>query len=408
MKILNLAWRNVFRHTRRTVITAAAISVGLAVMLFMDTMMNGIDKMASKNIIDFETGAIQIFAQGYYREEGMFPLDTIIENPVVIVEKVENIKDVKNIVPRVKFEARLSDGIDELPVLGIGIDIDKEQTVFETPSSVVKGKFLENEEDILIGIDLARDMDLDVGSYLTVITRDRNGTYNAYDFTVSGLINTGHPLFDRNAALISIEVTQRLLAISHGVTELSIKIKNDEKSLKVKQEISEVIGTDYELYTWKELNSSVFQISSTKRMGQFIIVLVVVIIAAVGIVNTMLMAVMERIPEIGTLKAIGFNNYNIVKMFIYEGGIIGILGSILGCIMGLLLSLYITVYGIDMSAAFKDMDIIYPIKFIIKGEINYQMILYVFIFGIIVSVVATLWPVRSATRLEPIDALRHV
>ncbi|MCK4576580.1 ABC transporter permease [candidate division WOR-3 bacterium] len=408
MKILNLAWRNVFRHTRRTVITAAAISVGLAVMLFMDTMMNGIDKMASKNIIDFETGAIQIFAQGYYREEGMFPLDTIIENPVVIVEKVENIKDVKNIVPRVKFEARLSDGIDELPVLGIGIDIDKEQTVFETPSSVVKGKFLENEEDILIGIDLARDMDLDVGSYLTVITRDRNGTYNAYDFTVSGLINTGHPLFDRNAALISIEVTQRLLAISDGVTELSIKIKNDEKSLKVKQEISEVIGTDYELYTWKELNSSVFQISSTKRMGQFIIVLVVVIIAAVGIVNTMLMAVMERIPEIGTLKAIGFNNYNIVKMFIYEGGIIGIFGSILGCFMGLLLSLYITVYGIDMSAAFKDMDIIYPIKFIIKGEINYQMILYVFIFGIIVSVVATLWPVRSATRLEPIDALRHV
>lgn len=408
MKILNLAWRNVFRHTRRTVITAAAISVGLAVMLFMDTMMNGIDKMASKNIIDFETGAIQIFAQGYYREEGMFPLDTIIENPVVIVEKVENIKDVKNIVPRVKFEARLSDGIDELPVLGIGIDIDKEQTVFETPSSVVKGKFLENEEDILIGIDLARDMDLDVASYLTVITRDRNGTYNAYDFTVSGLINTGHPLFDRNAALMSIKVAQRLLAISRGVTELSIKIKNDEKSMKVKQEISEVIGTDYELYTWKELNSSVFQISSTKRMGQFIIVLVVVIIAAVGIINTMLMAVMERIPEIGTLKAIGFNNYNIVKMFIYEGGIIGIFGSILGCFMGLLLSLYITVYGIDMSAAFKDMDIIYPIKFIIKGEINYQMILYAFIFGIVVSVVATFWPVRSATRLEPVDALRHV
>ena len=408
MKILKLAWRNVFRHTRRTVITAAAISVGLAVMIFMDTMMNGIDKMASKNIIDFETGAIQIFAQGYYREEGMFPLDTIIENPVVIIEKVENIKDVKNIVPRVKFEARLSDGIDELPVLGIGIDIDKEQTVFETPSSVVKGKFLENDEDILIGIDLARDMNLEVGSYLTVITRDRNGTYNAYDFTVSGLINTGHPLFDRNAALMSIKVAQRLLAISHGVTELSIKIKNDENSLKIKQEISEVIGTDYELYTWKELNSSVFQISSTKRMGQFIIVLVVVIIAAVGIVNTMLMAVMERIPEIGTLKAIGFNNYNIVKMFIYEGGIIGIFGSILGCFMGLLLSLYITVHGIDMSAAFKDMDIIYPIKFIIKGEINYQMILYVFIFGIIVSVVATLWPVRNATRLEPIDALRHV
>ncbi len=408
MKILILAWRNVFRHTRRTMITAAAISVGLAVMIFMDTMMNGVNNMASRNIIDFETGAIQIFAQGYYREEGVFPLDTIIENPIVIIEKVENIKHVKNIVPRVKFEARLSDGNDELPVLGIGVDVKKEQTVFETPNSVVKGKFLENDEDILIGTGLARDMNLEVGSYLTVITMDRNGTHNAYDFTVCGLINTGHPLLDRNAALISIKAAQRLLAISNGVTELSIKIDNNEKSMKVKQEISEVLGTDYELYTWKELNSSVFEISSGKRMAQFIIVLVVIIIAAVGIINTMLMAVMERIAEIGTLKAIGFSNFNVVKMFMYEGGIIGVFGSILGCFFGLILSLFITVYGIDMSNAVKDMDIIYPIKLIIKGEINYQMILYVFIFGIAVSILATLWPVRSATRLEPVDALRHV
>jgi putative ABC transport system permease protein len=138
------------------------------------------------------------------------------------------------------------------------------------------------------------------------------------------------------------------------------------------------------------------------------IALVVVIIAAVGIVNTMLMAVMERIPEIGTLKAMGFSNKGIVKMFIYEGGIIGVFGSLLGCLFGLLISLYLVHVGLDFSSVFENMDIVYPMKFIIKGEIDYLNLLFVFLFGVFVSVLVTLWPVRRATRLEAVDALRHV
>ncbi|UCG91781.1 MAG: ABC transporter permease, partial [candidate division WOR-3 bacterium] len=309
---------------------------------------------------------------------------------------------------RVKFQALINNGIDELPILGIGIDIGKEPTVFETAKAIVKGRYLHNEEDILIGTDLARDMDLDVGSFLTIITRDRHGTYNAYDFIVSGLINTGHPLLDRNVALMSITVTQKLLAIANGVTELSVKIQDDTKLVHMREEIVNTVGEEFEVYTWKELYASIFEISGFKRTGQFIVALVVVVIAAVGIINTMLMAVMERIPEIGTLKAMGFSNYNIVKMFMYEGGIIGVFGSLLGCLLGLVLSLYITYHGIDMSSSFENIDVVYPMTFIIKGEIDLLMIFYVFLFGVIVSLLVTLWPVRKATKLEPVEALRHV
>jgi len=406
MKILNLAWRNVFRHKRRTMITAAAISVGLAAMIYMNTMMNGLDKMASKNIIDFETSHLEIFARGYYREEGLFPLDTIIENPEFIVSDLKDI--IKTITPRLKFPCRINNAINELPVLGIGIAIEDENRVFKTADAVVKGTYLQNQEDILIGTDLARDMDLEVGSSVTVIVRDRNGTYNAYDFIVSGLINTSHPLFDRNAAIMDIKIAQRLLAIHHGVTELCLRVKQENRLAHLKEEISGVIGENFEVYTWQELNASIFEISATKRAGQFLVALIIIIIATVGIINTMLMAVMERIPEIGTLKAMGFTNFKITKMFIYEGGIIGIMGGLFGCFLGLLFSLHLSWYGIDLSGYFENMDIGYPIKFIIKGEINYLTILYVFIFGIIVSVIATLWPVRKATRLMPIDALRYV
>ncbi len=408
MKILHLAWRNVFRHTRRTLITASAISVGLSAMILSNTMMNGADKMASENIIRYETGHMQIFAEGYYREEGVFPLDTIIEEPATIIQRIQTHRNVTGITERVKFQARVNNGIDELPVLAYGIDIENDSKVFRIAQSVVDGAFLKEYEDILIGTELARDMGLDIGSYLTVITKDRHGTYNAYDFFVSGLINTTHPLFDRNAVLMKLDVAQKLLDLDHGVTEICIRVRNSAQLENTQRDITALIGAEHEVYTWRELNAAIFEISGFKRLSQFMIALVVLIIAAVGIVNTMLMAVMERIPEIGTLKAMGFRNNSIVQMFVLEGGIIGAFGSLLGCIFGFLMSLYVVVQGLDFSQFFGDMDVGYPIKMIIKGEIDFMTILFVFLFGVAVTILVSLWPVRMATRLEPVDALRHV
>lgn len=407
MKILSLAWRNVFRHRRRTVITAVAISVGLSAMIFMDSMMNGVDKMAAENIIDYETGHLEIFAKGYYREEGLLPLDTVVENPLYVLEELKGMKGIRGATPRIKFNSRITNTIDELPVLGVGIDVEKESRVFKTAKAVVDGNYLKSQDDLLIGAGLAEDMDLEVGSYVTVITRDSKGTYDAYDFSVSGILQTGHPLFDRNAVLMSADIARELLALP-GATEICVRARDEHNLLQLKTEIADRLGEDFEVYTWKELNAALFQISGFKRIMQFLVAFVVVIIAAVGIINTMLMAVMERIPEIGTLRAMGFSNWNLIRMFLYEGCIIGIFGSLIGCFGGFLMSLYLSYYGIDLSGTFENMDIVYPMEFIIKGDINYMTILYVFIFGVVVSVLVTLLPVRKALGFEPVEALRHV
>lgn len=408
MKILILAWRNVFRHKRRTLITAAAISVGLASMIMMNTMMNGMDKLSSYNIIHYETGHFEIFAKGYYREEGMFPLDTIIDDPEPLFAIVRDLKGMSGVTQRVKFPARVNNGIDEFPVLAVGIDLHTESEVFKTDKTIVTGRFIENPDDILIGTELASTMEVDEGSILTIITRDKYGTYNAYDFIIAGLITTDHPLFDANAVVMDIIVAQELLALGNGVTELNIKIQNESKVSEMKQSIQSAVGANYEVYTYKEIYASIFEIHGFKRFWQFMLALVVVIIAAVGIINTMLMAVMERIPEIGTMKAMGFQNSNIVKMFLYEGGIIGVFGSLLGCFFGLLVSLYIIFIGLDLSSFFDSSELRYPIRFVLRGEIDPVLVLIVFVFGVVVSVLVTLWPVRKATKLQPVDALRHV
>lgn len=408
MKISILAWRNVFRHKRRTLITATAISVGLACMIMMDTMMNGMDNLSSRNIIIYETGHFEIFAKGYYREEGMFPLDTIIDDPEPLFAIVRDLKGISGVTQRVKFPARVNNGIDEFPVLAVGIDLHTESDVFKTNKTVVTGRFIETPDDILIGTELASTMEVDEGSILTIITRDKYGTYNAYDFIIAGLITTDHPLFDANAVVMDITVAQELLALGNGVTELNIKIRNESKVSEMKQSIQSAVGANYEVYTYKEIYASIFEISGFKRFWQFMLGLVVVIIAAVGIINTMLMAVMERIPEIGMMKAMGFQNSNIIKMFLYEGGIIGVFGSLLGCFYGLLVSLFLIFIGLDLSSFFDSSELGYPIRFVLKGEIDPVLVLIVFVFGVVVSVLVTLWPVRKATKLQPVDALRHV
>ncbi len=199
-----------------------------------------------------------------------------------------------------------------------------------------------------------------------------------------------------------------MLSIGEGVTEICIRAESDKGLRELKQNIAAGIGKEYEVLSFEEVYASIFQISGFKRTMQTMIALIVVIIAAVGIINTMLMAVMERIPEIGTLKAMGFQNIDIVKMFLYEAGIIGTFGSLIGVIVGILFSLYIIFVGLDLTGYFEDVDAVYPVEFIMKGEFDPGMILLVFIFGVAVSVLVTLWPVRKATKLEPVDALRYV
>jgi ABC-type lipoprotein release transport system permease subunit len=408
MSLLKLAWRNVFRHKRRTLITSAAISVGLAAMIASNTMMNGAEKMASANIIDYETGHLEIFAEGYYRAEGLFPLDTIIDQPEQVFNSIAHISGITGMTARVKFPARVTNGIDEFPVLGVGIDPRTETDVFRFNKAIVKGHDIEESEDILIGTDLATIMDVSEGSFLTIITRDKNGTYNAYDCRIVGIVNTQHPLFDGNAVIMDIGFAQELLALGSSVTEISVRIRDESRILDVKAAVQSAVGAGFEVYTYRELYSAIFEVSGFKRLMQFIIALVVIIIAAVGIVNTMLMAVMERIPEIGTLKAMGFHNKDVIKMFLYEGSIIGFFGSILGCVFGLIISLLLVFIGIDLSSVFDSGDFGYPVELVIKGEIDPILVLIVFLFGIAVSVLVTLWPVRRATRLQPVDALRHV
>jgi ABC-type lipoprotein release transport system permease subunit len=408
MRLLRLAWRNVFRHRRRTLITFAAIAVGLGYMILMDSFMGGFEVYSMRNFVDQEAGHLKIHAAGYRGEENSMPVDIVIERPAAVMARLRDDLGFDRTTPRTWFRGQLSNGADELPVVGIGLDTVTDGRVFDYPAAVKRGRFFHDRLELLVGQNLAQDLGVDTGDYVTVLARTRAGSWNAFDFTVVGLLGTSDMFIDMNTVVMPLGTADELLGMGGAVTEIAVRLKGMGAAAPAKKRFEAAGFTGLEAWTWRELGELVFQITGTKRAAGFVLVLVVIIIAAVGIVNTMLMAVMERTREIGTLRALGFGSREVVTLFIWEGGLIGFLGSVVGVAFGVGAAVFLDMLKLDMTGLMMGFEKLLPMRMILYTEVDPLFVAQVMLLGIGVSLLATLLPARRAARIQPAEALRHV
>jgi len=406
--LIKLAFRNIFRNFRRTFFTFIAIAVGLALMLMTDSLLQGIDAQSFAKIINYETGHVKIFSLGYQKDKDDLPLDKLITAPAGIVGALRQDAAVAGVTSRVNFRIMLSDRIDEIPAIGVAVNPADDESVFQLKQAVAQGQFLVgSEEAMLIGDKLAQDFGVGVGDYLTVLARTKYDTYQALDLRIKGILRTEDPQIDWYSVVIPLDVGQSSLDLKQGVTEIDIKLKdiNEVDSFKNKL-ATEIPGL--EIATWKDLSEDVLAISKAKYTGSFVIFSAIVLISLIGISNTILMAAFERVKEIGMMGAMGMKRGEIVKLFVLEGTMIGLLGSITGCLLGaLLVGGWMVPYGIDFSQFMRQMG---PIGYRTTGHFTgtWHLIMFpvVFVFGLAVSALTSLYPAFVASRMEPSEALR--
>ncbi len=406
--LIKLAFRNIFRNFRRTFFTFIAIAVGLALMLLADSMLQGIDSQSFAKIINYETGHVKIFSLGYQKEKDDLPLDKLIAAPSGIISTLRSDAAVAGVTSRVNFRIMLSDRIDEIPAIGIAINPADDASVFELKQAVAQGQFLVgSEEAMLIGSKLAKDFNVGVGDYLTVLARTKYDTYQALDLRIKGILQTDDPQIDWYSVVIPLDVGQSSLDLKQGVTEIDIKLKNINDADVFKNKISKEIP-GMEIATWKDLSEDVLAISKAKYTGTFTLFFAIVLISLIGISNTILMAAFERVKEIGMMGAMGMKRGDIVKLFVLEGTMIGLFGSIFGCLLGaLLVGGWMVPYGIDFSAFMRQMGPIgYRTTGRFTGEWHLIMFPIAFVFGIVVSALTSIYPALVASRMEPSEALR--
>jgi ABC-type lipoprotein release transport system permease subunit len=405
--LFKLAFRNIFRHFTRTFLTFLAIALGLAMLIWIDSLLTGIDQDSFEKIINYETGHIKILDRGYREDEENLPLDKSIEDPAALIQKVEMDPEVAGVTSRINFRVMLSDGRDQYPAVGIAVNPADDQTVFFLKQAVAKGEFLEGtEEAMLLGEALADDFSVDVGDYMTILTRTKYDTYQALDLRIKGILRTEDVKIDYAAAVIPLALGQESLDMGMGVTEIDIKLKDPDKIQEFRDKLAkEVPGL--EVATWKELAADVVAIARAKRGGTSFVLFSVFIIALIGISNTILLAAFERTREIGMMAAMGMRRGQIVRLFVLEGAMIGVLGSITGCLLGVLINIPLVNYGIDFGYVMRDLgDIGYRQTAIMRGVWNPAMIVTAFVAGIIISAITSIYPARVAAKMEPTEALR--
>jgi len=404
--LLKLAFRNIFRNFRRTFFTFLSIAVGIATLITLDSYMKGLDLKTFEKIVDLETGHIKFFAAGYKNDIDNLPLENAFD-PAAIVAALKKDPEVIGVTARVNFRSILSNGNDQLPAFGIAADPAEDSNVFKLMESVDKGEYLAGaEEAMLIGNDLAKDFDVSVGDTLTVLTRTKYSTYQALDLKIKGILLSENYAIDMNAIVIPLGLAQGALELGAGVTEVDVRLKDERKINEFKKRYTgKFTGT--EVWTWKEVAEDVLAHSESHAMAKYIIFIAVILIALVGITNTVMIAVFERTREIGMMAAMGMKRNAIVTLFVLEGAMIGLMGSIIGCLFGVTLVVtWTTKSGFDLSFAFKSFGNIGFRAGKFLGVWNPEIFLSAFIFGVVVSALTSIYPALVASRLSPTEALR--
>ncbi|GLI56979.1 ABC transporter [Propionigenium maris DSM 9537] len=390
--IVRMAYRNIFRHRVRTILTLISLALGIFFIVLGVGVNIGMERRVIKVMRATEVGDGKVYGRGYF-EDRYDNVDDRLDFPVP--QKALEILEGYPHSRRLIFSGMVTDGVYDYPVRIIGGERKAEEELFNRSSYIVEGK-----GGVVISHVLARDLGLSVGDSIVLTATTARESFNAMDLTITGIIKTGGLEFDLNTLLIDIDLAQEFAETD---------IYND---IAVRGEIapSDIAAMEAggaEVISYLEELSDIIAVTKIKIKVVMILSSVILIISGVGIVNTMLMGMLERQREIGILLASGMKPKDIMKLFLLEGGILGVIGSGIGFILGGALVYHYERVGIPLPDMAQKMKTTIPLSDRIYGYFDLRMNLIFFLFGVVIATGAALYPAYKATKLNPVDVLRE-
>ncbi len=460
--IFDLALRNFKRNRRRTVLAVVSIALSVALTTFLNGFTSGVLQNMVKNITKNDSGHIRIATEGFVKRSRFMPMDELVEDPQTLIKAIQAIPEVNReiaaIAPRIMFGTLLSNGPNTVAAYGVAGDMETEQGVLNMNRSIIKGRYLQNKGEIILGERAAASLGLTVGDSIRIVTQGADYSLRLRRFTIVGLFSTGLVQMDRSFFQIPLQDGVEFLRTGGAVQQILILLKDytkaDRLSALIAQELSRqgfpIAGAASGAVTARAAPASrtsgagapaaagsaeatpnaafdtasavsptdALRIQSWTEIGEyprliklmeviyFWIELVITFLGAFIISNIMMMVVLERKREIGILKALGLNRRETLRLFLAEGALMGLIGSGAGALVGLLLCWVFSVYGIDFSSAVGSLT--FPIDPVFYSVVNPLNVVALFIMGLFVSLVVSYLPSRRAARLDPVEAIKAV
>jgi ABC-type lipoprotein release transport system permease subunit len=405
---LRLAWRNIWRHRRRTIIIIGAMGLSLALMMMYDGLIEGFNQAIYGNAIRVMGGNIQIHAGGYREKFESNPLLPLQDDEAVIQAALAQ-PGVISAIRRIQTGGMVTNREGAFSLNIIGIDPEAEAPVSLIEQNIADGRWLTSDDQdvVLIGRGLADEMLLKVGDRITLVGSDVNKQNRQRTMTVAGIYDIGVPTTEKNMLYISLAEAQSLYGLSGKSTEVQVNIKQLGNEPAVVNALVPLLP-GYEVESWEQSYPEWKTTIARKDSVMNVFGVIIIAIAGIGILNLLLMAIYERTREIGLLGAMGLKPRQIAALFILEGTLIGVVGAVAGAALGMIFNLIFGQIGFDYSSYADIADYMALITGKIYPTLGVENLFSRMMSVIVISTLAAWIPAQEASRREPAEALHYV
>ncbi len=405
MTVARLALKNLWRSPRRSVLTTVAVVAGVGVLILGKGFIAGLDENIIVSAIDGTVGHVMARPKGYPTTGLQRPIDELLN----VTDGARRLLDREAVAwtERLHFGPIAANGTDNLRVSAIGYDPERDPRVFPRDHWKLRGSWpAPDGDEVLVSQRVARLLRLEPGGRMILQVRTHRGAINALEVGVSGIVATGNSAIDMLGVLVPQSLARRLVA-AEAPTHLSVKLADRDAAPSFARSLGAALGSEAEVVTWIDETADLLRVQQIRRRALDIIVFILMALAGFGIANTILMAAHERVREIGTLRSMGMTEGGVLRLFLFEGAVIGLVGSTLGALWGGGLVAWWARHPIDFSAMMERAQ---------SGDLSFSALVYTqlspatvgaaMLLGVAIAVLASIYPGRVAARMVPADAVR--
>ena len=404
MNSLQYGWRNLWRNTRRTCITLAAVSLSTAILMASYGLMDGLMQHAVSNATNLVVGEVQVHAQGYLADHSIYKA---LNEPDLILRAAKQ----NNVAaaPRRYGYGLVAVGTKSAGARFWGVEPASERATFDLAQHLQEGRFLSEttQRGVVLGQKLARSLQAQIGSEIVVVVQAADGSLGNDLYTVTGILKAAGDSIDRNAALIHTADFVELFVSGERIHEVALNSRGMLSPEGLTALLS-IAAPEEEIKNWRQLMPEVSDMVNLFDAFIWIFGLIFLLAAGMGVMNTMLMATYERIREFGILKALGATPWGIIRDVAAEALMLAALGTVLGTILGLAGSYYLQKVGLDLSI-FAGTYSVGGVAFdpIWRATISPKMVFIPVVLMLIIGLLASLYPAALAARLDPVKAIHR-
>ena len=405
--IFKIAWRNIYRNKKRTLITVTSIFAALFLIILMRALQFGFYDNIIKTVVESYAGYVEVHAEGYWDNQS---LDNAMEVDQKLIDDISSVEGVENIVQRLQTFSLISMGEKTKGGVINGVDISDEQKITDWNKKMVSGSFDLGENEIIVGKGIAEYFDIRENDTLILYGQGYRGMMAAGKYPVKGVIDLKNPDLNKLGIFMAIESARNYVSSEEISTHIIIDKEQYYDEEKIVKDLSQILSKDYEIMTWKKTLPEIEQTITADNAGGLIMAFILYIIVVFGMFGTVLMMTEERKYEFGVLISIGMSRIRLFRIILIETIILSMIGVLLAIILTYPISYYFNLNPIDMAVLMgegadqmlEDLGFSPLAPMSISWDIPLSHALVIFIFSLLISI----YPAIKILNLNPVKSMK--